>query len=271
MLQKNINNKLFFQIFIAVLITLIFTVFSNNSYALSSQAIINITNSERTANRLGTLSASSALNSSASMKAQDMCDKNYWAHSSPDGLTGWTFMSRAGYPFTSAGENLAKDYDTDSSVVSGWMNSSSHRANMLNPSYSDIGVASLNCNDTLLVVAHYGVTANSVAPVTAPPKVEAPEPAPQVKQATKQSAAPVQKPVEAPVAQKQAPVISEPVIEPVTDVTKQAEVLAVNETNTVSSVKLETAKRDQNKLDELWSYLAISMGFLGSIRLKMTF
>ena len=101
-------------------------------------------------------------------------------------------LVRRGYSYSYAGENLAKDFDTSSGVVDGWMSSAGHRANVLNVNYTNIGITVMNGTllgaQTTLVVAHYG------APVTvaAAPVAPAPTPTRTVTQA------PVAKPAPAP-------------------------------------------------------------------------
>ena len=85
---------------------------------------------------------------------------NYWAHNSPKGKTPWSFIVNAGYHYTLAGENLAKNFDTSQGVVNAWMASSTHRDNIVKPGYTDIGFAVvngvLNGEETTLVVQMFG-------------------------------------------------------------------------------------------------------------------
>jgi hypothetical protein len=142
--------------------------------SISSDQIIALTNQQRAANGLGALATNSELNSAANAKAQDMFAKNYWSHYSPDGTGPWYWITAAGYDYSSAGENLAKDFSTSQGVVDGWMASPAHRDNILNASYADIGVAAVNGvllgSETTLVVAMYGapVAAAAAAPAAAP-------------------------------------------------------------------------------------------------------
>lgn len=133
-----------------------------HTIAVSDQAIVALTNSMRHENGLQALSWSPSLASAAWMKALDMCEKDYWAHTAPSGATGWTFMSKAGYKYIAAGENLAKGFANETSVVAGWMASPRHRANIVNSAYKDIGVGVATCSfegvDTTFIVAHYGTT-----------------------------------------------------------------------------------------------------------------
>jgi len=96
----------------------------------------------------------------ARLKAEDMFAKNYWAHVSPDGVQPWAFFSKVGYDYLYAGENLAKDFQDSSAVVEAWMNSTSHRSNLLSTKYMDMGLAVVNGTldgyETTLVVQEFG-------------------------------------------------------------------------------------------------------------------
>lgn len=175
--------------------------------AIGASELITLTNIQRSRSGLQPLAYNGRLASSAYAKAQDMLAKGYWAHTSPDGLSPWTFVSAAGYAYVTVGENLARDFSTDAGVMAGWMGSAGHRANILKPEYRDIGVAvvngSLGGSPTTLVVAHYGATASAPAPRPAP----APAPAPA--QAVKPRPQPQPKPRPAAVTQTATPPQSE--------------------------------------------------------------
>lgn len=135
---------------------------------INASDVISLTNQQRAANGLGALSTNAQLNAAAQAKAQDMFANNYWAHDSPSGKTPWDFIAASGYHYSTAGENLAKDFDTSGGVVNAWMNSSEHRANILNSSYIDTGVAVMNGtlqgSETTLVVAMYASPASQPHP-----------------------------------------------------------------------------------------------------------
>lgn len=107
--------------------------------SVSKDALLNLTNDERADNQREPLKMSKDLNEAAQAKAQDMVKKNYWSHTAPNGESPWTFVADAGYTYQKAGENLAYGFVTSDQVVSGWMNSSSHRANVLDKNYQDVG------------------------------------------------------------------------------------------------------------------------------------
>ena len=137
--------------------------------------IYSLSNQERTNVGLTPLILNSQLNSAALAKANDMMADNYWAHIAPDGTTPWYFIESSGYDYITAGENLAKDFNTSSGVVAGWMASTSHRENILNSSYKDVGYAVVNGvlqgSETTLIVAMYG-SKNDVVIAAAPIQTE---------------------------------------------------------------------------------------------------
>lgn len=137
-------------------------------------------NQERAKHGLPALTLNSLLSQAAADKAADMFAKDYWAHNAPNGTTPWSFMKTAGYDYSTAGENLAKNFLTSAGVVNGWMNSTTHRANILDADFVDVGYAAVNGilqgEEVTLVVAMYGAPARSVAtaPTTSSPTSVAP-------------------------------------------------------------------------------------------------
>lgn len=119
-----------------------------------------LTNQQRSTFGLGTLTYNDQLADAARQKAADMFAKNYWAHFGPNGETPWNFITSAGYKYEYAGENLAKNFLFSDGVVQAWMDSPSHRENMLKSDYTDVGFAvvngQLNGEDTTLVVQMFG-------------------------------------------------------------------------------------------------------------------
>jgi uncharacterized protein YkwD len=124
------------------------------------QELISLTNQERQQQNLIPLKHSTVLDQAAMLKAQDMLQKDYWAHVSPDGIEPWHWFEVAGYQYQTAGENLARDFDTSSGVVSAWMASPTHKENILYRSFTEIGMAVVNGqllgHDTTLVVQLFG-------------------------------------------------------------------------------------------------------------------
>ena len=107
--------------------------------ALETQ-VLNLVNQERQKVGLNALTMSDKLVSLAEMKAQDMAQKNYFSHTSPTYGTPFEMLQRYGVSYRSAGENIAAGQTTAEAVMQDWMNSSGHRANILNSSYTEIGV-----------------------------------------------------------------------------------------------------------------------------------
>lgn len=144
------------------------------SSEITVQKVYDDTNLERQKAGLPSLHFSQVLSQSATAKAQDMFANNYWAHNSPQGKTPWDFFKGAGYQYSVAGENLAKDfYDTDS-MMKAWMNSPTHKANIVNNQYQEIGIGVvngvLNGVKTTLVVQHFGTPINVAEINTATPE-----------------------------------------------------------------------------------------------------
>lgn len=130
------------------------------SYSISDTEMLTAVNQQRALHGLAPLSMNSQLSAAASGKAANMFANNYWAHFGPDGTTPWQFIRGSGYDYVDAGENLAKGFTNSSDVVNAWMNSETHRANILSPKYTEIGFAvvpgMLEGEDTVLVVQMFG-------------------------------------------------------------------------------------------------------------------
>ena len=110
---------------------------SVSAYELEVVRLVNI---EREKNGLSPLTEDWELSRVARYKSQDMKDKGYFSHTSPTYGSPFQMMKSFGITYKSAGENIAKGYSTPEMVVKGWMNSSGHRANILNKSFTHIGV-----------------------------------------------------------------------------------------------------------------------------------
>lgn len=104
------------------------------------QEVIRLVNEIRVENGLKALTYDWELSRVARYKSQDMKDNKYFSHTSPVYGTPFQMMKSFGISYRSAGENIAKGYTTPQAVVNGWMNSPGHRANILNASYTHIGV-----------------------------------------------------------------------------------------------------------------------------------
>lgn len=135
---------------------------------ISPEKLIEVTNVKRVENGLQPLKTNSVLNQAAQMKAGDMFALDYWAHNSPVGKTPWFFFQEAGYSYLYAGENLARDFNDYEAVVTAWMDSPTHRDNILNDHYQEIGIAVVNGTldgiETTLVVQLFGTPTPTPAP-----------------------------------------------------------------------------------------------------------
>jgi len=129
---------------------------------ISSDSLLSATNFQRTSNKRAVLTYNIQLSKAAQAKANDMVARNYWSHITPDGNEPWIFVDQTGYKYQKAGENLAYGFMDSNSTVNGWMNSSSHRANLLDESFSEVGFGFSNSPNfqsdgpETVVVAMYG-------------------------------------------------------------------------------------------------------------------
>lgn len=113
---------------------------TKDSY-LSKKGIIEFTNAQRQKYGLPPLKGNSQLDSSAEVKVEDMFVNQYFEHESPAGLNVSDLADSAGYKFILLGENLAMgNFEDDEALIQAWMNSEGHRENILNPSFTEIGV-----------------------------------------------------------------------------------------------------------------------------------
>ena len=102
--------------------------------------VIRLVNVERAKYKLAPLTKNTTLARLARMKAQDMIDKNYFSHTSPTYGSPFDMMKKYNVKYSYAGENIAYGQKTPASVMSAWMNSTGHRANILSPNFKQIGV-----------------------------------------------------------------------------------------------------------------------------------
>ncbi|KIL40973.1 hypothetical protein SD70_10135 [Gordoniibacillus kamchatkensis] len=117
------------------------TVSSAASYA---EQVVSLVNQERAKAGLKPLASNKALSAMALDKAKDMYDNHYFDHTSPTYGSPFDMMTSYGISYSYAGENIAMGQRTPQEVMTAWMNSSGHRANILNPHYTQIGVGYYN-------------------------------------------------------------------------------------------------------------------------------
>jgi len=128
--------------------------------------VIELMNQARKTKGLEELQINDKLSRAASDKAEDMISNNYFAHNSPNGITPWFWFEKNKYDYTYAGENLAMDFQTAEKQQQSWMESESHRKNILNPNYQEVGIAvkqgMINGHLTIVTVQEFGARTDFV-------------------------------------------------------------------------------------------------------------
>lgn len=143
-------------------------------------------NTERTNRFIPSLITNSKLITAATSKSNDMLARSYFAHVDPDGNYAWYRIENAGYkPYITLGENLAMDFSESSSVVEAWMNSPTHRSNIVNEKFQDQGLAAIyglyeQGHYTIAVTSLFGSLLKQASPPPPAPKPPPPPP-PQLK------------------------------------------------------------------------------------------
>lgn len=139
------------------------TNYLNISAEVYPATIVTLTNQDRSEQGLTPLAINPTLQAAAVLKANDMVANNYFAHTSPAGINPWHWFAQVGYKFLYAGENLAVNFNESGDVETAWLNSPTHRANVLSPHYTEMGVAvaqgSYKGNYTTYVVELFGTPA----------------------------------------------------------------------------------------------------------------
>jgi uncharacterized protein YkwD len=140
---------------------------SNQLAAVITATLVDLTNNDRKADSIGTLKINPKLVEAAQAKADDMAAKGYFAHNSPEGLTSWYWFEQVKYSFSYAGENLAVNFSDSEDVEQAWMDSPTHRANILNGKFTEIGIATAvgeyKGKTTTFVVQMFGRPQTNVA------------------------------------------------------------------------------------------------------------
>ena len=136
-----------------------------------ANALVDGTNASRASNDISSLAVSPLLQVAAQEKVNDMVANNYFAHTSPAGLSPWYWFEQVGYNFTYAGENLAVNFLDSQDVTNAWMNSPEHRANILNGNFTQIGMATaqgtFQGRPAVYVVELFGAPAPAAPPAEA--------------------------------------------------------------------------------------------------------
>ena len=143
---------------LGILLFFILSVFSVSvkKSALDAPQILDLINQGREEAGLPALTLNPVLNQAAAAKAEDMILKRYFAHISPEGVKPWYWFKRVGYDYAYAGENLASGFTDPTELVDSWMASPGHRANILSPYYSDLGLGVIAAGNKTVVVEFFG-------------------------------------------------------------------------------------------------------------------
>ena len=115
--------------------------YKNDKSTFAAQ-VVDLVNKVRVANGLNKLTTYDKLTEVAQLRAEELMTS--YSHTRPDGRSCFTALTDAGLSYYTAGENIAEGYSTPERVVDGWMNSPGHRANILNPDVTMIGVGFVN-------------------------------------------------------------------------------------------------------------------------------
>ncbi|MEK7188957.1 MAG: CAP domain-containing protein [Patescibacteria group bacterium] len=128
--------------------------------SVTASDLILLTNQERAKLALPELIPNHQLTQAAQAKAEDLLSKAYFSHSTPEGKPFYEWIEEAGYRYLYAGENLAIDFLDSSDIAAAWMASPTHRANIVNQNYADIGIVALRGEwgdrETTVVVQLFG-------------------------------------------------------------------------------------------------------------------
>lgn len=154
---------------------------SASASEITAQNVIQLVNKERLSQGISALAENEILDRAAADKLNDMISGDYFAHTSPKGILPWYWFDKAGYDYKYAGENLAINFESAESEHKAWMASTTHRKNILNPNYQEIGIAvgrgKIDSEVSTLVVQLFGTQVAGVS------TSKNPEPASQEKEA----------------------------------------------------------------------------------------
>lgn len=126
---------------------------------------VRLVNEERVSRGLPELAVNETLSTAATLKLADMEKKGYFAHTSPEKRTPWSFFDEAGYDYRYAGENLSIHFKTPEAEHDAWMESETHCQNILDPRFGEIGMAVrkvfMEGRETVLTVQLFGTESGS--------------------------------------------------------------------------------------------------------------
>jgi len=242
----------------ALMILVLFLTFPTIAHfsTITESRIVELANISRRSVGLTGLAVNETLTKAAQFKLDDMFARGYFAHNSPSGVSPWEWFKQAGYTYTYAGENLAMNFVEAENAHQAWMNSESHRANILSSNYDEIGIAvgvgDMDGQQVTLTVQLFGKTfvpyvEGAKSPeIVVPPPVDIPEPSPNVN------------PDSPRIAQKPINVVSNVVPEVIPNVTPETEVPVLLNGNT-NQYQINTGLQQQVALSP-----SESRGFVSS-------
>ena len=194
----------------------------------TSNRVIDLVNQARISAGLQPLSQNSLLAQAAERKAEDMFARQYFAHVTPDNKQPWEFLRAENYVYLAAGENLAIDFLNPESAHIALMNSPSHRENILNPLYNEVGVSvipgTFQDHQSIIVVQFFG----KPKPLPPPPAIVGTPPATGIVAAAVPEApsAPLPEPIPTKEQELESPIPTEPPAPPAPTVPTAPEVTA---------------------------------------------
>jgi len=169
------------------LVSVLFALYPTGAFLSGAleDAMVKLTNDYRLTVKAPPLVRNEYLDSIAFVRAQDMLDRGYFSHYTPDGKAPWQWIDQSQYGYMRFGENLAIDFITAEAVMKAFQASPSHDKNLKNDYYHDIGVAvvsgQMQGRETNLMVIFFGATKTptpplAVSPTTVKPAVPTPVP-----------------------------------------------------------------------------------------------
>lgn len=108
---------------------------------ITADSVLRTMNAYRHVRGLAPYFMDSRLTAAAGDRIRHMEELGYWAHKAPDGTSPFVWLEKRGFEFSMAGENLAEGFETVEVLVDSWMQSEGHRANIVSPSYTSVGIA----------------------------------------------------------------------------------------------------------------------------------
>ncbi len=165
-MKQNIQKRSKYVLMITgILVLPLIFVFPAQASEINAGNVIKYVNEAREKENIPDLKISSRLTEVATAKINDMVTHKYFAHTSPEGITPWHWFEKSGYAYKYAGENLAINYTSAEEEQAAWMNSPTHRKNIMNSNYIEIGVAvavgEINGAPGIIAVQEFGAPAYS--------------------------------------------------------------------------------------------------------------